>query len=149
MPSSFNVNTMRAVSGVVLAASLLGASTAAGQPTLAQPVVTYDSVMQLDRDTRLALMRGLTSEQRVDILITHIQRWTIVNRARLSALQISLLEERVALYREEASGRMPKTRETSDRFNDLQRRSYRAFAWEEMNNIVMMREYIPKPAVVP
>jgi hypothetical protein len=93
-------------------------------------------------------MRGLTSEQRVEILITHIQRWIIVNRARLSSLQLSLLEERVALYRE-ASGNLSKTRETADRFNDLQRRSYRAFPWEEMNQIVGMREYIPKVETVP
>jgi hypothetical protein len=149
MPSSLNVNTMRAVSVVVLAASLMSASTAWGQPTLAQPGVTYDSVMKLDRDARLTLMQGLTAVQRTEILITHIQRWIIVNRARLSSLQISLLEERIALYREEASGRMPKARETSDRFNDLQRRSYRAFPWEEMNQIVGMREYIPKAETVP
>ena len=145
MPSSLNVNTTRAVGVVVLAVSLLRASTASGQPTLAQPMVSYDSVMLLSVEARLQLFSTLTRENKAEVINTHIQRGIMRNRSRLTPQQISLLEERMALAREELGGRLPSTQETANRWNDLQRRTARAFTWEDMKQATSLHStYIPK-----
>lgn len=149
MPCSLNVNTTRAVSVVFVAASLLCASTASGQPTIAPPVVSYDSLMKLDVEARLTLFGTLTRDNKMDIVVTHAQRWILKNRARLSSQQITLVEEWMALVKEEMSGNLPKTQETGDRFNNLQRRMVRAFSWEDRNQVISLRaDYIPTPPAI-
>ena len=125
---------------VAIAASFLSAA-----PLLAQSAITYDSLMKQDTEGRSALFSTLSPENRGAIMNTHIQRWIAKNRARLSSEQITLLEERMALVTEEVSGRLPKTRETSDRLNDLQRRTARAFSWEDMRQATttLHADYIP------
>jgi hypothetical protein len=149
MPCSLTAQILRTAAGTLLA-SLACASVALSQPTLAQPIISYDSLWKHDVETRLKVFGSLSQENKAEILTTQIQRWILKNRDRLSAAQISLLEERMALAKEDLAGRLPKTQETADRWNDLQRRSHRAFGWVDMQQIMSIRaDYIPKTETVP
>jgi hypothetical protein len=115
-------------------------------PILGQAAVSYDSVMNRDVHARQLLFNALSATNKAEIINTHIQRWIARNNARLSPEQVSILKERMALVTDELSGKLPKSQETADRFNDLQRRTARMFAWEDMRQATSMlqADYIPR-----
>ena len=77
---------------------------AAGAP--AQEAVGYDEYAQLPRQEQVRVFGEMTPEARAAIVQTHVGRWLAVNRERLSAEQVAVVEETMAwvgprLYDEE------------------------------------------------
>ena len=93
------------------------AQPAAERPTVAP--VSYESFVQLDPPARLRQFQTLSPDNKALIFRTHAERWRDQHRSRLTAAQISLVEEVIAFMTPEVF-RRPMSRDVDERLGQLE-----------------------------
>jgi hypothetical protein len=94
----------------------------------------------------MATFNQITPENKADIVRTQIQRWTDVNRARLTPEQTQFMKDMLAFVTADLY-RQPQSDALMARAKDLEARALALFAKEDIAQAATLEaaSYIPKP----
>ena len=107
--------------------------------------IDYDSFMQGDLNARISTFQKITAENKAEIVRTQIERWLEVNRGRLTAEQIAIMEENLAFVTPEVY-EQSRTQSSLTRAKDLEARSLALLSREDVGQALTIHgAYIPKP----
>ncbi len=127
-----------------LIAVLAAAVTALAAQTSARPPVDYDTFYKLDVQERIRVFNEITPENRADLVKEQVRRWTDLNRTRLNAEQLKLLDDVTAALTPDVY-RLPRRQEAVDRMKALEARATALFSREDALAVFTNQgPYIPK-----
>lgn len=107
--------------------------------------IDYDTFFQGDRAARLRVFQTMTPANRAEVVRTHIDRWLAVNRHRLSAGQVAIVEENRAFITAEVYER-PQAPSNLARAKELETRTLSVLSREDAGQAFTIEgAYIPKP----
>jgi hypothetical protein len=100
-------------------------------------LVDYDEFRKKDWDERVRVFGAISSEEKAELVRTHIARWLASHRQELDPSQIEILEENVAfvsaaLYVRPLDGRL------LDRSRELEGRTARVLSRDQMREALTM-----------
>jgi len=105
--------------------------------------ISYDDFMKTDASDRIARFNQITSENRAEIVKTHITRWRDANKSELSKDQLAIIEEQLALISPEMYSER-RTEESMQKVRDLAERTSKLFTQDQMIRAFTIRGvYIP------
>jgi hypothetical protein len=107
--------------------------------------VDYDVFMQGDRAARIRTFQTMTPDNKAEVVRTHIDRWLAVNRNRLTAEQVTVVEENRAFVTAELYER-PRTPGILARSKELETRALAVLSRQDAGQAFTIEgAYIPKP----
>jgi len=126
---------------LLMAALFAGARGAAAQEVL------YDSVWNHEQSERSKRWHTLSPEQQVEVLRTHIDRWSAANREQHTTERSTVLMDLICWFESSVMGTFERDgvppEEIARRFNSVQRRGSSLFKRDWQAVSTLWGDYVP------
>jgi hypothetical protein len=126
---------------LLMAASVVGSRGASAQQML------YDSVWNNEQSERSKRFRALSPAQQVEVLRTHIDRWSAANREQHTTERSTVLMDLVCWFESSVMGSFERDGvppdEIARRFNSFQRRGSNLFKKDWQAVSTLWGDYVP------
>ncbi len=126
---------------LLMAALIAGARGAPAQEVL------YDSVWNQEQGERSKRFQALSPAQKVEVLRTHIDRWSAANREQHSTERGTVLMDLICWFESSAMGTFERDgvppEEIARRFNSFQRRGSSLFKKDWQAVSTLWGDYVP------
>ncbi|HEX7780444.1 MAG TPA: hypothetical protein VF424_14450 [Vicinamibacterales bacterium] len=119
------------VTGALIAIAVAAAGVLARNTAAQASRIEYDVFCTMDVKTKQKVFGEISPENRADLVRTQIQRWLDKNRSRLTAEQIKIMEENIAIVKADLY-KFPRNEVELAKAKSLEQRTLAVMTREDM-----------------